>query len=118
MVLIAAAFACGDSDDTPLGSEFIGDILGSTPGTVFEDTFTMIKNVPPPTMEFQRGDCNNDANFNISDPSFLLSALLGGGAPPICDDACDGNDDGTLNIADIDRDGLPDVVRIRDDPEP
>jgi hypothetical protein len=41
VVVIAAAFACGDSDDTPLGSQFIGDILGSTPGTVFEDTFTM-----------------------------------------------------------------------------
>jgi len=41
VVLIVAAFACGDSEDTPLGSEFIGDILGSTPGTVFVDTFTM-----------------------------------------------------------------------------
>ncbi|MGD8414891.1 MAG: hypothetical protein PVF33_11705 [Candidatus Latescibacterota bacterium] len=38
---LVAALSCGDSDDTPLGSQFIGDLLGSRPGTVFEDTIRM-----------------------------------------------------------------------------
>ena len=38
-VLIAAAIlSCTSEDDTPLGTEFLGDILGSRPGVVFEDT--------------------------------------------------------------------------------
>lgn len=47
-----------------------------------------------------RGDCNNDAGFNIADTVFLLANLFSGGEDPACDDACDGNDDGSLNIAD------------------
>jgi hypothetical protein len=38
-LVVAAGWACGDSDETPLGSEFVDDLLGSRPGTVFEDTF-------------------------------------------------------------------------------
>jgi hypothetical protein len=39
--VMAAALACGDSGDTPLGSEFIGGLLGSKPGVVFADSFRM-----------------------------------------------------------------------------
>jgi hypothetical protein len=39
LAAIALAAACGDSDDTPLGSQFTGDLLGSTPGVVFQDSF-------------------------------------------------------------------------------
>lgn len=38
LVLIAVFTACTSDDDTPLGSEFIGDLLGSEPGTAFQDT--------------------------------------------------------------------------------
>jgi len=38
LAVVTLPLACGDSDDTPLGSEFIGDILGSTPGHAFEDS--------------------------------------------------------------------------------
>jgi hypothetical protein len=41
-ILVAATalfvVSCGDSDDTPLGSEFIDDLLGSRPGEVFQDS--------------------------------------------------------------------------------
>lgn len=50
-----------------------------------------------------RGDCNGDDTFNIADVVFMLGFLFSGGgvAPePGCADACDGNDDGQLNIAD------------------
>jgi hypothetical protein len=39
--VLVAGLSCGDSDDTPLGSEFIDDLLGSRPGEVFEDTFAV-----------------------------------------------------------------------------
>lgn len=35
---VAAWSACSSDKDTPLGSQFIGDLLGSRPGTVFKDT--------------------------------------------------------------------------------
>jgi hypothetical protein len=41
IVVVAAALlvvSCGDSDDTPLGSEFIDDLLGSRPGEVLQDS--------------------------------------------------------------------------------
>ena len=48
---------------------------------------------------FDRGDCNDDGNFDIGDPVTLLSALFLGGAVG-CDDSCDGNDDEAVDIAD------------------
>lgn len=55
-----------------------------------------------PTEDFMRGDCNADALFNIADAIFLLSFLFPMGMPPqpTCRDACDGNDDGCLDIGD------------------
>lgn len=50
---------------------------------------------------FSRGDCNQDGQFNIADAVFLLTQLFGGAPSALqCDDACDGNDDENLNIAD------------------
>ena len=46
-----------------------------------------------------RGDCNADSFYNLADPIFLLNALLGDGEL-LCLDACDPNDDGSINIAD------------------
>ncbi|MFN0060038.1 MAG: PQQ-dependent sugar dehydrogenase [Planctomycetota bacterium] len=50
---------------------------------------------------FRRGDCNGDAQLNLADAIFLLSRIFSGGATGSCDDACDGNDDGAINIADV-----------------
>ena len=55
---------------------------------------------PPPEPEFIRGDCNNDASFNIADAIFHLNGLFASGAPPACQNACDFNGDQVLNIAD------------------
>jgi len=41
VAMMVAVLSCGDSDETPLGSELIGDLLGSRPGEVFEDTFAI-----------------------------------------------------------------------------
>ncbi|NRA75478.1 MAG: hypothetical protein HRU16_06005 [Planctomycetes bacterium] len=54
----------------------------------------------PPTLGFQRGDCNADGGFNIADAIFLLGNLFSGGPDSTCVDACDANDDGSINIAD------------------
>lgn len=48
---------------------------------------------------FDRGDCNADDAFDISDAIAALTALFGGGDPS-CGDACDANDDGGFDIAD------------------
>ena len=54
----------------------------------------------PLSVEFRRGDCNQDGLFDISDPVYLLSAQFAGGSLPECDDACDAGDDGRLDISD------------------
>ncbi|MFN0060052.1 MAG: hypothetical protein ACKVX7_16465 [Planctomycetota bacterium] len=51
-------------------------------------------------VNFIRGNCNNDASFNIADAIFLLNALFVAPAVFGCQDACDANNDGLLNIAD------------------
>lgn len=61
------------------------------------------------TTPFIRGDCSGDGSNNIADVIFLLGFLFptdqdGDGIPDpnniSCQDACDGNDDGGLNIPD------------------
>lgn len=57
----------------------------------------------PPGPQFVRGECNNDGVFDIADVLFLLNYLLsqpGGPAALACTDACDANNDGSLNSAD------------------
>ena len=56
-----------------------------------------------PSMNFKRGDCNNDGTPNIADAVFALGMLFPGGGMPtvaVCEDSCDANDDGEINIAD------------------
>ncbi len=48
---------------------------------------------------FNRGDCNDDGNYDIADAITLLDELFLGGSVP-CEDACDGNDDELKDIAD------------------
>ncbi len=52
---------------------------------------------------FQRGDCNSDNRVTISDPiSVLMATILTEefDFEPSCEDACDGNDDGVLDLGD------------------
>jgi hypothetical protein len=56
--------------------------------------------VPDECETFWRGDCNHSGGLDISDVISQLSGLFGGGPQPLCDDACDVNDDGQLNVAD------------------
>jgi hypothetical protein len=64
---------------------------------IAEHTFTARD---APAGGFHRGDSNNDAKHNISDPVTTLNALfLGIGSIP-CEDAADSNDDGMVNISD------------------
>ncbi len=54
-----------------------------------------------PIDQFDRGDCNGDGGFDISDAVFILESLfVPGGQEPECRDACDSNDDGGLDIGD------------------
>ena len=52
---------------------------------------------------FQRGDCNSDNRVNISDPISVVMATVMVDVfafVPTCEDACDGNDDGVLDLGD------------------
>ncbi|MEM7167791.1 MAG: hypothetical protein AAF581_20235 [Planctomycetota bacterium] len=49
---------------------------------------------------FERGDCNADGGFDLSDPVRHLGILFASEPPAPCEDACDTNDDGLSNIAD------------------
>lgn len=52
------------------------------------------------SIDFQRGDCNQDGQVNIADPIFLLNYMFQQAAEPGCLDSCDVNDDGVVDIAD------------------
>ena len=55
------------------------------------------------TASFRRGDCNWDGGFHISDAIAVLNAVFfqaSFGFRPLCEDACDANDDGRLDLAD------------------
>jgi len=52
------------------------------------------------SLDFIRGDMNQDGITDLSDPIFVLSFLFHGGRTPVCLDAADANDDGELDISD------------------
>lgn len=54
----------------------------------------------PGVLTFVRGDSNNDASVDVSDPIFLTGCLFNSRSCPDCDDAADVNDDGRVDIAD------------------
>ncbi|PCJ10830.1 MAG: hypothetical protein COB10_10705, partial [Planctomycetota bacterium] len=49
---------------------------------------------------FSRGDCNVDNSLDIADAILGLGILFSGAGPAACDDACDVNDDGSIDIGD------------------
>lgn len=56
--------------------------------------------VAPTDPQFIRGDCNADADLNISDAITTLDGLFGSTVLDQCPDACDSNDDGSFDISD------------------
>lgn len=94
------------ADLVPLSDQvqlrFIASDLGS--GSIVEaaiDDFR-IEQVECLPSTFVRGDCNQDAQLAVADAVLLLAEILGtfptGGVS--CEDACDANDDGLLDISD------------------
>ena len=92
---------------TTTGSDLTFTELGNPPVAIEVTTGTtaLTPNTVPGSITFgagfRRGDCNADGGIDISDAIFMLTFLFQPGGPtPTCDDACDGNDNGSLNIAD------------------
>lgn len=52
-----------------------------------------------PESIFQRGDCNTDLKVDLADAATVLGQQFSGLAID-CEDACDSNDDGKINLAD------------------
>jgi hypothetical protein len=50
---------------------------------------------------FRRGECNGDGFLDGADAVFLSFFLFLSGDPPACADACDPNDDGREDLADV-----------------
>ncbi|MCA8959875.1 MAG: hypothetical protein KDC38_05155, partial [Planctomycetes bacterium] len=74
-----------------------------TPGSIVEaavDDFVVRVVGCDPEPEFVRGDCNSNLGVQIDDVVFHLEASFGVGAQPSCPDACDSNDDGSIDISD------------------
>lgn len=70
-------------------------------GSTDAGTGTLSLSFAAPGQQFRRGDCNASGSApDISDAVRLLEILFTGQGPAVCDDACDGNDDGAMNIAD------------------
>lgn len=55
---------------------------------------------PPPTLDFIRGDTNQDGGVNIADGIWLLAALFNAGSSYDCVSGSDANDDDTVDAAD------------------
>ena len=64
---------------------------------IYERNDTLVHVVPEEV--FQRGDCNSDDKVDLADSATMLANQFNG-LPILCPDACDSNDDGTLNMAD------------------
>ena len=68
-----------------------------SPGTN-SSTVTIVP--PPPTIDFRRGDTNDDGVINIADIVWLLAEMFQGGPVTDCTGADDTNSDGTVDAAD------------------
>ena len=64
------------------------------------ESASIVVETPEGLGPFSRGDCNGDADLNLTDPVFLLQYLFLRGDRPPCLLACDADDRGQLNIAD------------------
>ncbi|MCA8960508.1 MAG: hypothetical protein KDC38_08345, partial [Planctomycetes bacterium] len=82
---------------TPGPLEVVSSLVSSLADTAFLSSTLTVGDV---VGGFDRGDCNVDGSFDISDAVSLLGVLfVPGSPPPACDDACDTNDDGAQDIS-------------------
>jgi hypothetical protein len=68
----------------------------------FDCELCVVERFPEP--EFRRGDCDLSGEVDIADGARIVSLLFGIGTwqpDSICDDACDTNDDGRVDLADV-----------------
>ncbi len=56
---------------------------------------------PPVDNDFLRGDCNVDGNRDLSDAVQMLDVLFGSSNTFPCEDACDENDSGQVDLGDV-----------------
>jgi hypothetical protein len=88
--------AAGGVEDATSGEEEFAFVAGADTRAIYKVRLTRTPGLVP----FQRGDVNNDAALNISDPSYLLSHLFKSGPAPPCERAADVDDSNTLNVTD------------------
>ncbi|HIA28233.1 MAG TPA: hypothetical protein EYN79_09020 [Planctomycetes bacterium] len=50
--------------------------------------------------EFRRGDCFTDGRVDLADATFAFSYLVNSQPPIICEDSCDADDNGIINLSD------------------
>ena len=65
-----------------------------------DDGHSKNKAVPATTLEFVRGDSNNDGLVDLSDGIYTNNYLFVAGPPPVCEDAADADDNGILDLID------------------
>lgn len=70
---------------------------GSIVPTLMQTQLSLITFSAP---EFVRGECNGDQVYDIADAIWLLNMLFQGGPMATCLEACDANNDGTVDSAD------------------
>ncbi|MEM7165052.1 MAG: hypothetical protein AAF581_06275 [Planctomycetota bacterium] len=70
------------------------------PGTPSDVTTTVTAPGGSSSSDFVRADCAGGGTLNLVDATSLLAYIFNGGAAPGCLDACDGNDDGDIDISD------------------
>ena len=75
-----------------VGSELV--VAGNITDTLFR--FLIVSDGP----DFIRGDADGSGTLNLADAIFTASWIYADGPDPDCQDACDANDDGRLDISD------------------
>lgn len=85
------------------GDEGAGNVVEAGVDLILIEQLTCSGTPPPPVAEndFIRGDCNVDGNRDLSDAIQMLDVLFGSGTDYPCEDACDIDDGGQVNLADV-----------------
>lgn len=84
-----------------LGTPAVADVIviggASITPTEVAGSIAVVEVVEP---MFIRGECNGDGSYNIADGVWTLNMLFQGGPASTCNEACDANNDGTVDSAD------------------
>ena len=80
-----------------------GDLYANIHSTGFPsgEIRGQIVNSASPSCCVVRGDSNGDGNRDISDLTYYVDFMFGGGPSPVCADEGDSNADGNLDISDL-----------------